>query len=36
MSDATGQRDEPVDLDAIEAKLAEIELLLERLDESNG
>lgn len=36
MSDAANQHDEPIDLDAIEAQLAEIELMLERLDSSNG
>jgi hypothetical protein len=35
MSDARDQRDEPIDLDAIEAQLAEVELMLERLDTPN-
>jgi hypothetical protein len=35
MSDANALNDAPVDLDAIEASLAGIELMLERLDESN-
>jgi len=35
MSDANQRHDEPVDLDAVEAELAGIELMLERLDEPN-
>jgi hypothetical protein len=35
MSDANVGHDEPVDLDAVEAELAGIELMLERLDEPN-
>lgn len=36
MSDQHAQNDDPVDLDAVEAELAGIELMLERLDESEG
>ena len=36
MSESMGQHEEPIDLDAIEAQLAEIELMLERLDSSNS
>jgi hypothetical protein len=36
MSDTSNQHDEPLDLDEIEAQLAEIELMLERLDKPNG
>jgi len=36
MSDTSNQHDEPLDLDEIEAQLAEIELMLERLDKQNG
>jgi len=36
MSDTSNQHNEPLDLDEIEAQLAEIELMLERLDKPNG
>jgi hypothetical protein len=36
MSDTSNQHDEPLDLDNVEAELAEIELMLERLDKPNG
>lgn len=36
MSDTNSQHDEQLDLDQVEAELAEIELMLERLDKPNG
>lgn len=36
MSDTSSQRDEQPDLDEIEAELAEIELMLERLDKPSS
>ncbi|MEY4401937.1 MAG: hypothetical protein RL072_1802 [Actinomycetota bacterium] len=36
MSDTSNQRDEQPELDKIEAELAEIELMLERLDKPNS
>jgi len=36
MSDTSSQHDDRIDLDEIEAQLAEIELMLERLDKPNG
>jgi len=36
MSEANSHDEEPVDLDEIEAQLAEVELMLERLDTPNG
>lgn len=36
MSDTSNQHDEPLDLENVEAELAEIELMLERLDKPNG
>ena len=36
MSDTSNQRDEQLELDKIEAELAEIELMLERLDKPNS
>ena len=36
MSDVSNQNEAPLDLDAIEAELAEVELMLERLDTSNN
>lgn len=36
MSDTNSQHDERVDLDEIEAQLAEVELMLERLDQRDG
>ncbi len=36
MSEASGNDEETVNLDEIEAQLAEVELLLERLDKPNG
>ena len=36
MSDVSNQNEAPLDLDAIEAELAEVELMLERLDAPNN
>ena len=36
MSDVSNQDEAPLDLDAIEAELAEVELMLERLDTPNN
>jgi hypothetical protein len=36
MSDSSSSESTPVDLDAIEAELAEVELMLERLNEPNN
>lgn len=36
MSDTDDRHDEPIDLDAIEAELAEVELMLERLDKPSN
>lgn len=36
MSDIHNQTESPLDLDAIEAELAEVELMLERLDTPNN
>jgi len=36
MSDTSNQHEDQPDLDSIEAELAEIELMLERLDKPNG
>jgi len=36
MSDTSDQHEETVDLDAIEAELAEVELMLERLDKPHS
>ena len=36
VSDTSEHHDEPVDLDEIEAQLAEVELMLERLDKPNA
>jgi hypothetical protein len=36
MSDTSHENNEQPDLDTIEAELAEIELMLERLDKPNG
>lgn len=36
MSDIHNQNESPLDLDAIEAELAEVELMLERLDMPNN
>jgi hypothetical protein len=36
VSDTSEHHDEPVDLNEIEAQLAEVELMLERLDKPNA
>lgn len=36
VSDTGEHREETIDLDEIEAQLAEVELMLERLDKPNG
>ncbi len=36
MSDSSSSESTPVDLDAIETELAEVELMLERLNEPNN
>ena len=36
MSDTSNQHEDQPDLDTIESELAEIELMLERLDKPNG
>ena len=36
VTDTSDQHEEAVDLDEIEAQLAEVELMLERLDKPNG
>ena len=35
MSNASDHHEQPLDLDAVEAQLAEVELMLERLDASD-